>query len=141
MTVEDNVLVAGGRGTDVRERAEVLFGAFPLLGPLRKRRAGLLSGGEQQILALARALMTQPTVLLLDEPSMGLSPVAVANVLEAFSTLGSNGPALLLVEQNARVALQLAQYVYVMQHGEIAVEGQAGEVATDEAIRRAYLGA
>jgi branched-chain amino acid transport system ATP-binding protein len=141
MSVEDNLVVAGGRDRQTRQRVDELLAAFPLLAKLRKRRAGLLSGGEQQILALARALMRNPLALLLDEPSMGLSPIAVRSVLEALRTLASSGPGLLLVEQNARLALNLADYVYVMQHGRIVAAGSGVEVAGDEAVRLAYLGA
>jgi branched-chain amino acid transport system ATP-binding protein len=140
MTVEDNLLVAVRRrrngGAEVRRLLEM----FPLLGPLRRRRSGLLSGGEQQILALARALALHPRMLLLDEPSMGLAPVAVAGLMAALSGLGASGPAVLLVEQNARVALQLARYVYVMQHGRLVHQGHREEISNEESIARLYFG-
>jgi branched-chain amino acid transport system ATP-binding protein len=140
MSVEDNLLVAGRGRRDSAAAVDRSFEMFPLLTPLRHRRAGLLSGGEQQILALARALMLAPKVLLLDEPSMGLAPVAVTGLMAALSELGSAGPGVLLIEQNARVALELAGYVYVMQHGRVVKEGRREEISNEESIARLYFG-
>lgn len=141
MTVEENLLVAV-RHQRARDTAlKQAYDMFPLLTRLRRRAAGLLSGGEQQTLALARALLLAPRMLLLDEPSMGLAPVAVSSLMEVLRRLGSSGPAVLLVEQNARVALELASHVYVMQQGEVLVDGPRQELSGTDAVARLYFGA
>ena len=140
LTVTDNLRVAGDIGRSSKGRLEEMFDLFPSMRRLADRRAGLLSGGEQQLLSLARALMTSPSVLVLDEPSMGLSPVAVVEVMKALAGLSSTGLAVLLVEQNTRLAVQLAEYVYVLQHGSGVLEGVPGDVGMDEVLREVYLG-
>jgi branched-chain amino acid transport system ATP-binding protein len=99
-----------------------------------------MSGGEQQMLAIARALMSQPKLLLLDEPSMGLAPLFVHEIFKVIRRLNDQGTTILLVEQNARAALQLAQYAYVLETGAVALEGPAHELLADDKVRRAYLG-
>jgi branched-chain amino acid transport system ATP-binding protein len=141
MTVTDNLLVGRDIGRGSRVQIDDMLTLFPTLERLQDRRAGLLSGGEQQLLSLARALMTEPKVLILDEPSMGLSPIAVADVMAVLANLGTSGPAVLLVEQNTRLAVRLADYVYVLQHGQVLIEGNADEIVMDDILREVYLGA
>jgi branched-chain amino acid transport system ATP-binding protein len=140
MSVEENLLIAIRHRRAGDAALQQAYEMFPLLTRLRRRAAGLLSGGEQQILALARALVLAPSALLLDEPSMGLAPVAVAGLMEVLRGLGDSGPAVLLVEQNARVALELASYVYVMQQGEILAAGPRQEIGGSDAIAKLYFG-
>jgi branched-chain amino acid transport system ATP-binding protein len=144
LSVEDNLLVgAHTRSSDRHEVAGDLAGwyeTFPVLGRLRTRPAGALSGGEQQMLALARALMSRPQVLLLDEPSLGLAPKIIADVFAFIGRVREQGTAVVLVEQNARLALERADRAIVMQRGQIAIEGPAAELARDERVRDVYLG-
>lgn len=122
------------------ERMREVYSLFPILDERRKQDASLLSGGEQQMLAMGRALMAGPTVLLLDEPSMGLAPKLVSEIMRIISRLNDAGTTILLVEQNARVALKLAHYGYVLENGEIRIQGDAETLREDEAVVRAYLG-
>ncbi|HLW93485.1 MAG TPA: ABC transporter ATP-binding protein [Roseiarcus sp.] len=123
--------------TDDRERVLTLF---PRLRERLKQVAGTLSGGEQQMLATARALMGRPRVLLMDEPSMGLSPVMVESVFETIRTVNEQGVTVLLVEQNAMMALDIADYAYVMESGRIVLTGRGEDLLDDERVQRAYLG-
>ncbi len=116
------------------------FALFPILERRSEQLAGTLSGGEQQMLAIARALMGRPQLLLLDEPSLGLAPIIVAQIFEVITDLRARGMAILLVEQNAALALRLADHAYVLGRGSIRFEGPAAEVAASEALREAYLG-
>jgi branched-chain amino acid transport system ATP-binding protein len=133
-------------GAYVREDAEidadvqVVFGIFPRLKERASQLAGTLSGGEQQMLAMGRALMARPKVLLMDEPSMGLSPMMVDKIFEVVGDIHSRGTTILLVEQNASRALQLADRGYVMESGEITMSGQAKALLDDPKVRAAYLG-
>jgi branched-chain amino acid transport system ATP-binding protein len=143
MTVEENLRLAGevrrGRA-EVRAAIEEQYRRFPLLGERRAAPAGTLSGGQQQMLAFARALVARPRVLLLDEPSMGLSPLLVRQVFETVQAIHREGATILLVEQNARVALSVADRAYVVERGQVVLEGASAELARDPRVREAYLG-
>jgi branched-chain amino acid transport system ATP-binding protein len=143
MKVEDN-LVMGAFA--VRDRArtkgdlERVFTLFPILRQRRKQLAGTLSGGEQQMLAIGRGIMAQPKILMLDEPSLGLAPLVIEKIFEAVSLLNQGGLALLLVEQNAVVAMEVSHRTYVLEEGSIVREGDSGTLLKDSAIRESYLG-
>jgi branched-chain amino acid transport system ATP-binding protein len=145
MSVEDNLLLGGfakwrqGGGDPAASMADVLA-VFPRLAERRRQLAGTLSGGERQMLALGRALMGQPKLLLLDEPSLGLAPKIVADIFRVIATLRDRGIAILLVEQNARAALQLADYGYVLEMGRIALHGPSTALAEDARVVETYLG-
>jgi len=148
LSVEDNLLLGayrrlprffGFRGEAARDLDRV-YGLFPRLRERKRQAAGTLSGGEQQMLAIGRALMARPKVMLLDEPSMGLAPVIVQEVFRTIGRLKQEGMTMLLVEQFAKAALEVADYVYVMEQGRIAVEGTAAELHKDERVLAAYLG-
>ena len=147
LTVLDNVRMgAFTRYTGSRPRGEIeadlerALAMFPRLLDRRNQLAGTLSGGEQQMLAMARALMLNPEVILLDEPSMGLAPILVEEVFNIIRRLKSEGITMLLVEQFAAAALEVADYGYVLENGRIAVHGSAGQLKSDPAVRAAYLG-
>jgi branched-chain amino acid transport system ATP-binding protein len=143
LTVEENLRVGAHTRRDRREvegDLERWYETFPALRELRSRAAGALSGGEQQMLALARALMSRPRVLLLDEPSLGLAPKIIAGVFEFVRGIREQGTAVVLVEQNARLALETADRALVMQRGRVALEGPARELAADPRVRDVYLG-
>jgi len=141
MTVEENLRLGAYAEPRVRRDAlDYVFTLFPRLAERRGQVAGTLSGGEQQMLAMARALMTKPRLLLLDEPSMGLAPVLVRVIFQTIAEINREGTTVLLVEQNANAALRLARRAYVLENGRIALEGPGAELAKDEAVRRAYLG-
>lgn len=123
-----------------KQRMEHVFEVFPVLHERRHRDAALLSGGEQQMLAMGRALMSNTKLLLLDEPSMGLAPFLVLEIMKIIKRLNEEGVTILLVEQNAKAALKLANYGYVLETGEIVVKGDAQELQQDENIVKAYLG-
>ena len=125
---------------DLKQEFERVYGLFPLLYERRKQLAGTLSGGEQQMLAMARAMMMNPEVVLLDEPSMGLAPILVDEVFRIISRLRAEGMTMLLVEQFAAAALEVADYGYVMENGRIAVHGPAQKLKNDPAVKAAYLG-
>jgi branched-chain amino acid transport system ATP-binding protein len=142
MSVEDN-LVLGGFRTTAAERAQSLaqvFARFPRLKERRTQLAGTLSGGERQMLAMGRALMGKPRLLMLDEPSLGLAPLIVRDIFEIIVSLKQTGVSILLVEQNARAALQVADHAYVMELGEITSSGPAAQLAADSRIIESYLG-
>ena len=127
----------GLRRSEVEDAA---FGRFPRLAERRHQMAGTLSGGEQQMLAIARALMSQPKLLLLDEPSMGLAPLMVAKIFEIVREVAARGVTVLLVEQNARLALEAASRGYVMESGSITLSGRSKELLSDDRVKEAYLG-
>ena len=121
-------------------RMDSVFARFPRLKERRRQLAGTLSGGEQQMLATGRALMSSPTLLMLDEPSMGLAPILVEQIFDIIKELNESGVTILLVEQNARMALSIANRGYVLETGRIVTAASAAELLEDEAVRRAYLG-
>ncbi|MGW7514000.1 ABC transporter ATP-binding protein [Streptomyces sp. NPDC054796] len=142
MTVADN-LRAGARGRRGAATAEALarvHALFPVLAERSRQRAGLLSGGEQQMLALGRALMARPRLLLLDEPTLGLAPLAAARIAQTIREINAQGTSVLLVEQNAAVALRLASSACVLEVGEVTLRGPADELAASDEVRRRYLG-
>ena len=139
LTVEENLLVAKASGRSGDWSVESVLEAFPLLGPLRNKRAATLSGGEQQATAIGRALMTNPRVLLLDEVSLGLAPVAVDIVYRSLQTLIEGGATIVLVEQDLSRAVQVAGRIICMLEGEIVLEGSSAELTTEE-ITEAYFG-
>ena len=143
MTVEEN-LSLGAYLPPARARRpegfERVYGLFPDLYAKRKAPAGALSGGQQQMLAIGRALMARPKLLMLDEPSLGLAPLLVRAIFETVQAINEQGVTVLLVEQNARAALRLADYGYVLETGTIALEGPAAELLDNERVRHAYLG-
>ena len=126
--------------TQINESLERIFQRFPRLKERRNQIAGTLSGGEQQMLAMGRALMSLPKILLMDEPSMGLSPLLVNEIFDIIKEISSSGTTVLLVEQNAKKALSIANRAYVLETGRIALEGDAQELLNNEAIKKAYLG-
>jgi branched-chain amino acid transport system ATP-binding protein len=142
LSVEDNLrLGAWTRSdSDIGSDLETVFEMFPVLRQMRAAAAGSLSGGQQQMLAIGRALMSRPKLLLLDEPSMGLAPILVQQILDAIAGLRDRGTTVLLVEQNVTAALAIADRAYVLETGRIALVGTAGELTHDERVRSAYLG-
>jgi branched-chain amino acid transport system ATP-binding protein len=142
LTVVENLEMGAYIRSDrgVAADMERVFGIFPRLKERRTQVAGTLSGGEQQMLAIGRALMARPRLLLLDEPSMGLAPVLVEQIFETVQTINGQGVTVLLVEQNAAMALSIAMRGYVLETGRIALEGPAAELAGNPEVRRAYLG-
>jgi branched-chain amino acid transport system ATP-binding protein len=144
LTVEENLTLGACTRRDrsgVRRDFERVYGYFPKLSDRRGQQAGTLSGGEQQMLAISRALMLQPRLLLLDEPSFGLAPIIAGQIFEILRLINrEERVTMLLVEQNAKVALNLASYAYLMETGRIVMEGSAADVSSDENVRRAYLG-
>jgi len=124
----------------VRETLEKIMDLFPILKERAKQAAGTLSGGEQQMLAIGRALMSHPRLLLLDEPSMGLAPLIVEKIFEILESLRKDGITILLVEQNAQAALQIADHGYVFETGSVVLQGPASELLADQEVKRAYLG-
>ncbi len=146
MTVEDNLELGAFRQVRQRNRQwrtqlEEIFTLFPRLKERRTQLAGTLSGGERQMLAVGRALMSRPSLLMLDEPSLGLAPLVVKEIFRTIDTLRKTGVTILLVEQNARAALEVADYGYVLEMGEISVQGPASELAHDPRVIDTYLGA
>ena len=125
---------------EIRQDVERVYGYFPVLRIRERQISGTLSGGEQQMLAIGRALMAKPSYLLLDEPSLGLAPLIVKNIAVIIKQINGAGVSIILVEQNARMALRLAEYAYVLESGQIALEGKAEELLHNDYVRKAYLG-
>ena len=142
MTVEENLDMGAfiKKNADLEQDKERVFEQFPRLKERRKQIAGTLSGGEQQMLAMGRALMSEPKLLMLDEPSMGLAPILVEQVFDIISAMHKTGTTILLVEQNAEMALSIADRAYVMETGRITLSGTGAELAASEEVHKAYLG-
>ena len=143
MSVRENLLAGAYQRSDkaaVAEDTERMYERFPRLRERREQLAGTLSGGEQQMLAVARALMSRPRLLLMDEPSLGLAPLVMADIFRIIAELNRDGTSIFLVEQNAHMALQVAHHFYLMEQGRVTFSGTPGELAEDEVIQRAYLG-
>lgn len=143
MTVMENLRMGAFSLNDnelVKQNIEMVFKSFPRLKERARQVAGTLSGGEQQMLATGRALMANPKILLMDEPSMGLSPILVKEIFHIITTLHEKGITILLVEQNAKVALSISSRAYVLETGSIAMSGTAADLMEDDRVRKAYLG-
>lgn len=144
MSVEENLEMGAFSlkdQSDLKKDLDMVYGLFPRLKERRNQKAGTLSGGEQQMLAMGRALMSHPKTILMDEPSMGLSPKLVKEIFSIIRKLHEQGITILLVEQNARMALSIADRAYVLETGRITMEGDAKELLNNEQVRKAYLGA
>jgi len=142
MTVEENLRMGAfveWTARDLAARRDHVFSLFPRLGERRRQKAATMSGGEQAMLAMGRALMSRPTLLLLDEPSLGLSPLLVEHIFEMVQAVNGSGATVFLVEQNARKTLAIAHHGFLLQKGEIVGRGSAGELAASEVVRHAYL--
>lgn len=146
LTVLDNLMLGtykdsrASRNNHLSESLDGAFNLFPILKNRSKQKAGTLSGGEQQMLAIARALMSKPQLLLLDEPSLGLAPLVVQEIMSTLVKLKKQGITLVLVEQNARLALTISDYAYVIDTGKISTEGPSCDLLNDEKVKNAYLG-
>ena len=143
LSVYDNLMLGAYLQKDqkqIKDDIENVFDQFPILGERRTQIAGTLSGGEQQMLAMSRALMAHPTLLMLDEPSMGLSPLLVSQVFDIIKDMNDKGITILLVEQNAEKALKIADHAYVLETGAITASGTGAQLASSPEIRKAYLG-
>jgi branched-chain amino acid transport system ATP-binding protein len=143
LTIEENLAMGAYSRSDrneIRQDVERVFGLFPRLKERRKQTAGTLSGGEQQMLAMGRAIMSRPKLLLLDEPSMGLAPLMVQKVFETVLAISGEGVTILLIEQNAKLALEVSNRGYVMESGTITLAGDARDLLSNPKVREAYLG-
>ena len=145
MSVEDNLRLGGFRLRAAGKAAagialEEIFALFPRLKERRRQQAGTLSGGERQMLAMGRALMAKPSLLMLDEPSLGLAPLIVRDIFHTIDALRATGTSILLVEQNARAALQVADYGYVLENGRVSLQGPSADLAGDARVIETYLG-
>ena len=143
LTVLENLELGAYTRTDkqgIRADLDKIYESFPVLQERRRQRGGSLSGGEQQMLAIGRALMSRPRLLLLDEPSLGLAPLIVKQIFEIIQQINEDGTTILLVEQNAQLALQMTDRGYVMETGEISMEGTSADLLADERVQQAYLG-
>lgn len=142
LTIEDNLLVGAylSDKSRIREDLERQYDLFPILRERRNQFAGTLSGGEQQMLAVCRGLMSHPKILLLDEPSMGLAPIIVSQIYDIIQRIRESGITILLVEQNAKKALSICDYAYVLENGRIKLEGSGNDLLNSDDVRKAYLG-
>jgi branched-chain amino acid transport system ATP-binding protein len=142
MTVEENLLLGAFARSDggIKKDLAAAYDLFPILGERRSQQAGTFSGGEQQMLAMGRAMMSRPKLLMLDEPSMGLSPLMMKVIMTTVRTLQSQGTTILLVEQNAQAALSLADHGYVLEVGKIVIKGTGKDLLVNDDVRKAYLG-
>ena len=142
MTVQENLEMGAytGKSSEIQSNLELVYEQFPRLKERYKQVAGTLSGGEQQMLAMGRALMSKPKLLMMDEPSMGLAPILVEQIFEIIKNLHEAGTTILLVEQNAQMALSIADRAYVLETGKISLSGPAQELLHNDSVRKAYLG-
>jgi branched-chain amino acid transport system ATP-binding protein len=142
LTVEENLMLGAftRRDGEIHKDLQAAYDLFPILGERSNQPAGTFSGGEQQMLAMGRAMMSRPRLLMLDEPSMGLSPIMMQRIMTTVQTLRSQGTTILLVEQNARAALRLADKGYVLEVGKIVLSGTGRELLHSDDVRKAYLG-
>ena len=143
LTVEENLLAGGYILTDkhkLKANVEKMMQLYPILGKRRSQQAGTLSGGEQQMLAVCRGLMSEPKLILLDEPSLGLAPIIVKGIFELITQIREQGITVLLVEQNAKKALAICDYAYVLENGRVAMEGRGRDLLCDPGVKKAYLG-
>ncbi len=143
LTIKENLIMGGYLIKDnkkLNENIEKMFDIFPILRQRQDQHAGTMSGGEQQMLAICRGLMSDPKLILLDEPSLGLSPIMAREVFKIIQTIRDNGITVMLVEQNAKKALALSDYAYVLENGKIIMEGTGKQLICDPAIKKAYLG-
>jgi branched-chain amino acid transport system ATP-binding protein len=143
MTVEDNLRTGATTNKSsgsVKENYDMVMSMFPILAERRKDIAGYLSGGEQQMLAIGRALMANPSLLILDEPSLGLAPLLVAQIRDVIVDINKQGTSVLLIEQNANMALSISDYGYIMEHGKVVMDGDADKLLGDEDVQEFYLG-
>ena len=143
LTVEENLLAGGYILRDakhLRSNVNKMMELYPILGSRKHQQAGTLSGGEQQMLAVCRGLMSEPEMILLDEPSLGLAPIIVKSIFELIGQIRQQGITVLLVEQNAKKALALSDYAYVLENGHVTMEGKGRDLLCDPAVKRAYLG-
>jgi branched-chain amino acid transport system ATP-binding protein len=144
LTVEENLIAGGHVQSDhklIRDGIEQVYELFAPLAERRHQQAGYLSGGEQQMLAIGRALMSHPRLLLLDEPTLGLAPLIVKQIFTTLQNLNQDGMTILLIEQNANQALKLSEYSYILENGRIALEGKSAVLSVDPTVQRSYLGA
>lgn len=142
-SVEENLMLGAFSRRDragIADDLQEVYDLFPILAERRKQSAGTFSGGEQQMLAMGRAMMSRPKLLMLDEPSMGLSPLMMSKIMSTVRTLQKRGTTILLVEQNAQAALKLADHGYVLEVGSIVLDGPGRELLTNDAVKKAYLG-
>jgi branched-chain amino acid transport system ATP-binding protein len=142
LTVTENLIMGGSRisSSAANKKLPAMYELFPILGQRRSQMAGTLSGGEQQMLVIARGLMSEPEILLLDEPSLGLAPILVNQVFDIITGIIQSGITVLLVEQNARKAMMISDYTYVLENGRIVKHGKSADLRNDDEIKRAYLG-
>ena len=142
MTVLENLEMGAFQRNDngISQDIQKVFNRFPILEERKQQLGGTLSGGQQQMLAIGRALMARPKLLLLDEPSMGLAPLVVADIFKVIQEINQDGTTVLLVEQNVRQAIKIAHYAYVMETGRIVLHGKAEDIANDPRVMEAYLG-
>jgi branched-chain amino acid transport system ATP-binding protein len=143
MKVIDNLEMGAysrANAAQIRRDLDWVYSLFPVLAERRKNRAGSLSGGQQQMLAIGRALMSHPRLLLLDEPTLGLAPLIVKQIFATLRQLNQDGMTILLIEQNANQALKLSEYCYILESGRIALQGKSGVLSADPSVQRSYLG-